>query len=139
MIRWVKGILYRDGKVLIAKLRKADPLINRIVWTFPYIQLSQGQSPRKAAKKLFEEDLSFKNIKIDKFLIKHVPSENAKIEQYYYRIDPGIGNPIPCDKFSEYTWVNPTQVLKYFTTSINKELMHYLRSLEKTGKGIIIE
>lgn len=137
MIKIVKGILYRDGRILIGKLRYKDDLISRLVWTFPFKKIQEGESPRTEVKKLFS-DIGI-TIDAGKFLLKCIPSENPKIEEYYYESKFKSGNIINSKDFSEFMWVKPTQVLKYFTTSINKDLMDYLRTLEKTGKGVIIE
>ncbi|MCD6547206.1 MAG: hypothetical protein J7K22_01480 [Nanoarchaeota archaeon] len=137
MIRWVEGIVYRDGRVLICKLKHKNPLITRLQWTFPFAELKDEESPRMAVKNLFKNELNM-NIEVGKFLIKFVPSENPNIEQLFYEIKYKGGHPIFSKNFSDFTWVKPTQILKYFTTSISKDIMDYLRFLEKNGKGIII-
>jgi len=137
-IRWIVGIANRDGRVLIAKLRNRESLIPRMQWTFPYIVLKEEESPRTAVKRLFGDMLGL-TVEAGKFLLKSVPSENPKIEQYFYEVKYKIGNVAHTKDFSEFTWVLPTQVLKYFTTSLSKDLMDYLRSLEKGGKGIIYQ
>ena len=137
MIKWVVGILQKDGYVLIGRLKGQNSLIPRMNWTFPFKKVEEGDSPRKAIKNLFSDEMSM-NIDIKRFLIKHTPSENARIEQYFYELKCSYGNPRSSKEFSNFTWVKPTQVLKYFETSMNKEIMDYLNFLEKKGKGIII-
>lgn len=137
MIRWAKGILYKDARILIGKLRHPNDLIPRMQWTFPLRTIKDGESPRIEIKRTFSElGLS---VDAGKFLIKTIPSENPKIEEYYYESVYRSGFLKNSGAFSEFAWVRPTQVLKYFTTSINNDLMEYLRSLEKTGEGVIIE
>ena len=136
VIRWIMGVAHRDGRVLIAKLRNKEALIPRMQWTFPYIVLKEEESPRTAVKRLFGETLGL-NVEAGKFLLKSTPSENPKVEQYFYEVKYKSGNVVHTKDFSEYTWILPTQVLKYFTTSLSKDLMDYLRSLEKGGTGII--
>lgn len=137
-IRWIMGIAHRDGRVLIAKLRNRELLIPRMQWTFPYIVLKEEESPRTAVKRLFGETLGL-NVEAGKFLLKSIPSENPKIEQYFYEVKYKSGNVINTKDFSEFTWILPTQVLKYFTTSLSRDLMDYLRSLEKGGEGVIFQ
>ena len=137
MIKWGIGIVQRDGYVLIGKLRKENPMIPRMKWTFPLIKIKDDESPRTAIKTLFNEHLGLK-VSIEKFLLKYVPSENTKVEQYYYELKRTAGNVISSKDYAEFCWIKPTQVLKFFTTAISKELMDYLRTLEKTGKGLII-
>lgn len=137
MIKWGMGIVQRDGYILIGKLRKENPLIPRLKWTFPIVEINEGESPRTALKNLFNNNLGLK-VSIEKFLLKYVPSENTRVEQYYYELKGASGNIISSKDYSEFCWIKPTQVLKFFKTSISKELMDYLRTLEKTGKGLII-
>lgn len=136
-IKWIEGILYRNGNVLIAKLRKTNPLIPRTGWTFPFVELKEGESPRLALKRLFQEDLGML-IGIGNFLIKYNPSENPDVEQLFYELKHVSGNVLSAKDYSNFSWVRPTQILKFFSTSISKELMDYLRLLEKEGKGTII-
>jgi hypothetical protein len=137
MIKWVKGIVYRDARILIGRLRHKNDLIPRMEWTFPFKKIQDRESPRTEVKKVFNE-LGL-NIEAGKFLLKCIPSENTKVEEYYYESRYKSGILKNSSVFSEFAWVRPTQVLKYFTTSINKDLLDYLRSLEKTGEGVIIE
>jgi hypothetical protein len=137
MIKWVEGILYRDGYVLIGKLRKKNPLITRLQWTFPFRQLEEDESPRKAIKFFFKSEFGIEVV-VSKFLLKYNPSEKPNLEQYFYGLKYSSGNAITSKNYSQFLWIKPTQVLKYFSTSISKELMDYLRFLEKTGKEIVI-
>jgi hypothetical protein len=136
-IKWVSCIAVRDGSILLAKLRNKNPLIVRLQWTFPFVPLQEGESPRIAVQRLFE---SIKlNVNVGKFLVKFVPSENPKIEQMFYDVNCKRGFPQPSDQFSQFVWIRPMQILKYYTTSISSDVMDYLRSLDKTGKGAIIQ
>lgn len=136
-IKWVMGLIVRDGRILLAKLKHKNDLIVRLQWTFPFTKINDEESPRIAIQRLFS---SMKmNVKTGKFLIKYIPSENPKIEEYFYTVKHIKGNPVQSDEYSEFVWIKPTQVLKYLTTSVSKDVMDYLRVLEKTGKELIIE
>ena len=141
-IKWLMGILYRDAHVLIGNLRHKNMLIPRLQWTFPFTKIRDDESPRKAAKRLFKEELGM-DIEVGQFILKYVPSENPKVEQFFYEIKlkkaPKVANVISSKRFLKFGWIKPTQILKYFTTSISKEVMDYLRSLEDTGKGFILK
>jgi hypothetical protein len=137
MIKIAKAIMYKDARVLIAKLRYKEALIPKMEWTFPYVMLKENESPRVLVKGIFSEF----GLQADpgRFFLKCVPSENFKIEEYYYESKYKKGFVTNSKIYSQFAWVLPTQILKYFTTTINKELMDYLRSLEQTGKGVVIE
>jgi hypothetical protein len=137
MIKWIEGILHKDGKVLIGKLRRPDGLIPRIQWTFPFVELKESESPRKAIKNLFEEEFGMK-IDVGDCLLKYTPSENPKVEQYFYELKHVFGNVLVSKRYSNFSWIKPTQILKFFSTSVSKEIMDYLRLLERYGKGKII-
>jgi hypothetical protein len=136
-IKWVVGVLNRDSRVLIAKLRNKNPLIVRLQWSFPFTELKDEESPRKAIQRLFENELGMK-IEVGKFLLKTSPSENPNIEQYFYEVKHKKGSVVNSKNFSEFSWVMPTQIVKYFTTSVSRELMDYLGFLEKQGKGVML-
>ncbi len=138
MIKWVEGIVHKDGYVLIGKLRRRNVLIPRLQWTFPFKEIQEEESPRKIIKNLFEKDFGM-HIKINRFLVKYIPSENPNVEQYFYELKHVAGNVIASKEYSQFAWIKPTQVVKYFSTSISKEIIDYLRFLEKSGKGIIID
>lgn len=137
-IRWVVGIASRDNHVLITKLRQKNMLIPRMDWFFPFAELKEGESPRIMVKKLFVDEFGM-DITVGQMLLKHTPSENPKIEQYFYEIKPKYHAVVLGNTFSQYSWIKPMQVLKYFTTSLSSELKDYLTSLEETGKGVIIK
>lgn len=137
MIKWAVGILQKDGYVLIGKLKKENPLIPRMNWTFPFKKVQDGESPRKTIKKLFSEEMGL-NVDVKRHLIKYNPSENPKVEKLYYELRCNYGSPISSKEFSKFIWVKPRQVLRYFETSISKEIIDYLDFMEKKGKGIII-
>jgi hypothetical protein len=136
-IKWIVGILNKDGRVLIAKIRGKELLIPRMQWTFPYIMLKDEESPRVAIKKLFEGEFKI-NVDVGKFMFKESPSENPKIEMYFYELKHKLGNVINSKNFSEFSWIMPTQIIKYFTNSVSRELLDYLTFLEKKGEGLIM-
>jgi 8-oxo-dGTP pyrophosphatase MutT (NUDIX family) len=135
-IKWIVGILNRDDRVLIAKLRNKNLLIPRMQWMFPYTLLKEEESPRKAIQRLFLNELGL-GIEVGRFILKYTPSENPKIEQYFYDVKFKAGNVINSKEFSEFSWILPNQIMKYFTTSVSRDLMDYLNSLAKKGEGMI--
>lgn len=136
-IRWVMCIVEKDGDILLTKLRGRNALIPRMEWTFPFVVLKEEESPRLAVQRIFNNIKL--NVKVGKFLVKYVPSENPKVEEYFYDAKCERGFPIASEEFSQFIWIRPTQIAKYFSTSISSDVMDYLRSLEETGKGTIIQ
>lgn len=131
-IKWLEAIVYRDGKVLISKLRGMNQLIPRMEWCFPYSEMTEVESPRFAIRKMVKDSLGLE-AGSTKFIAKVIPSECSKIEKYVYLIEPTSGILSSSKNFCEHMWVRPTQILRFFTTSINKEVMDLLRKIEEQG------
>jgi hypothetical protein len=138
VIKWAMGILHRDGRVLVGRLRKKNDLVRRLDWTFPFTTIQEDESPRLSIKRLFKNELGV-DVVVGKHLFNFVPSENPKVEMLFYEVLHKGGFAIASRDYAEFGWVKPTQVIKFFTTSLSSEMMDYLRGLEKDGKGLIIQ
>lgn len=119
----------RDGEVLIARRRKTNEYIPRLTWCFPYAMLSENESPRAKVIELFEKETGIK-VKIKKFLFTAVPSENYKVTDYYYWVEYVAGSLKSGENFSELKWVKPSELPKYFTTTIEYKVMEFLKQFE---------
>ncbi len=134
MERWVVGIVIKNGYVLIGELANVETKIRSMKWFFPYIKISEEDSPRLAVKKLMH-DIGLK-VKISKYLLTSIPSENNRVEQIYYELNYIGGIPRTNAQFKKFLWVKPTQVFQYFTNMIDIRISDYLKILEKEGSGM---
>jgi ADP-ribose pyrophosphatase YjhB (NUDIX family) len=126
----VLGIIYnpRTRQILIGK-RENDPHIKELSWCFP------GGRPA------YEEDLEFylkREIKVKTGLnvtvkgvvfAKTYPEKREFLSIYYFCEAEG-GKEKAGEDLVEIRWVKPTDVQKYFTTSLHPKLLDYLRTLD---------
>jgi len=124
------GILFLNGRVLIGRRKEKDFLIPRLTWVFPGGKVSDEESPRIGLKREFKRETGF-NVRIKRFLFSRVPSECSKITLFYYEVEPISGSLRAGGDLKELKWVKPTEVVKYFTTSIDLRVMNYLKALEQ--------
>ncbi len=134
MERWVVGIIIKNGHVLIGELANTEPKIRSMKWFFPYMKISEDESPRLAIKKLANE-IGIK-VKIAKYLFTSVPSENNKVEQLYYELSYIGGIPRTNAQFKKFMWVKPTQVFQYFTNMIDVRVSDYLKIMERENERV---
>jgi len=126
----VLGIVYnpRTRQILIGK-RKNDPHIKELSWTFP------------GGRSAYEQDLEFYlkheikiktglNVNIKKLIFAKTYPEKREFLSIYYLCEVDGGKEKAGEKFVEIKWVKPTDVQKYFTTSLHPTLLEYLKSLD---------
>ncbi len=126
----VLAIVYnpKTKKVLIGK-RKNDPYLKNLSWCFP------GGSPA------YKEDLGFYlkhevkiktglGVDIKKIVFAKTYPEKREFLSIYYLCEVLSGKETASEKFVELKWVKPSEVKKYFTTSLHPRLLEYLKSLE---------
>jgi ADP-ribose pyrophosphatase YjhB (NUDIX family) len=129
----VLGIVYdsQTGKILIGR-RENDPYIKNLSWTFP------GGRPgykHDLDHYLIEQIKKKTGIEVEvvgAVFAKTYP-EKRKILSIYYFCELVGGTEKAGGKFVELKWVKPTEVKKYFTTSLHPTLDKYLKLLEKKG------
>lgn len=125
----VLGIIYnpKTRQILIGK-RKNDPYIKKLSWTFP------GGRPA------YEEDLEFYlkqevkiktglDVNVKKIVFAKTYPEKREFLSIYYLCEVIGGKEKAEEKFVEVKWVKPTDVQKYFTTSLHPNLLKYLKTL----------
>ena len=133
--RWVfmvnvLGIVYdpQTRQILIGK-RENDPYIPELSWTFP------GWRPA------YQEDLEFYlkyevqiktgfDVDVKKVIFAKTYPEKREFLAIYYLCEVVGGKEDLGEKFIELKRVKPTDVQKYFTTSLHPKLLEYLKTLE---------
>ena len=126
----VLGIIYnpQTKQILIGK-REKDPYIEELSWTFV------GGRPA------YEEDLEFYlkheikiktglDVNVKKIIFAKTYPEKREFLAIYYYCEVVGGEEKPGEKFVEIKWVKPTDVQKYFTTSLHPTVLEYLKTLE---------
>jgi ADP-ribose pyrophosphatase YjhB (NUDIX family) len=126
----VLGIVYnpKTRQILIGK-RENDPYIKELSWTFP------GGRPA------YKEDLEFYlkheikiktglDVDVKKVVFAKTYPEKREFLSIYFYCEVISGEEKAGEKFVEIKWVKPTEVQKYFTTSLHPKLLEYLKTLE---------
>jgi len=126
----VLGIVYNPEtrQILIGK-RENDPYIKELSWTFP------GGRPA------YEEDLEFYlkheikiktglDVDVKKVIFAKTYPEKREFLSVYYYCEVVGGEEKAGERLVETQWVKPTDVQKYFTTSLHPKLLEYLKTLE---------
>jgi len=133
--RWVfllnvLGVIYdpTTKQILIGK-RENDPYITELSRTFP------GGRPA------YQEDLEFYlqheiqiktwlDVDVKNIIFAKTYPEKREFLAIYYLCEIIWGEIKAGEKFSEVKRIKPTDVQKYFTTSLHPKVLEYLRTLE---------
>jgi len=126
----VLGVVYdpKTRQILIG-LRKADPYIQKLSWAFPggrpaYVEDLEYYLRHEIKKKTGLE------VEVKKIIFAKTYPENRKFLSIYYYCEMLGGEEKMGEKFTEIKWVKPSDVQKYFTTSIHPTLLNYLKSID---------
>ncbi len=107
MITVAIGIIEKNGKILIARRNKNDPLKGK--WEFPGGQLEPGESPESGLKRELHEELGI-NAEIGSMAgsSKHA-YEHTAVQLLAYRIKDYTGRMNPIE-YDEMKWVAPSEL-----------------------------
>lgn len=124
------GIVYnpKTKQILIGK-REKDPYIKELSWMFP------GGRPEYKDDLEFYLKLEIKNktgleVDVKKIVFAKTYPEKREFLSIYYYCEVAGGEEKAGEKFVEIKWVKPTDVQKYFTTSLHPKILEYLKTLE---------
>jgi ADP-ribose pyrophosphatase YjhB (NUDIX family) len=118
-------------KMILIGRREKDPYIKRLTWSFP------GGRPgyRKDLEAYLKHEVKKKtnlDVDVEKIVFaKTYPEKRSFLSIYYLTIPKNVGKEKAGEKFKEIRWVKPTEVKRYFTTSLHPELFKILKKLEK--------
>jgi len=126
----VLGVVYnpKTRKILIGK-REKDPYIKKLSWTFP------GGRPayKKDLDFYLKREIKIKtglDVNVKKIVFAKTYPEKREFLSIYYLCEVVGGKEKAGQKFVEIKWIKPTDVQKYFTTSLHPNLLKYLKTLE---------
>jgi ADP-ribose pyrophosphatase YjhB (NUDIX family) len=126
----VLGIVYnpKTRKILIGR-RENDPFVKELSWSFP------GGRPgyEKDLEDYLKHEIKIKTgleADVKQIVFARTYTEKREFLSIYYYCEVVDGKEKAGEKFVEVKWVKPTEVKKYFTTSIHTKLLQYLKTLE---------
>jgi len=128
------GIVAKNGKVLIGQRSKKDPWVENLTWVFPGGQMHTlhfGDELKKSIQIETGLDIEVKSLVTSRI---HPDSgfKNVQIITLYFYCQPlPDGKETAGKKFKKLKWVKPSDVFKYFTTSVSDETTRFLMMLEK--------
>jgi len=124
----LQAIVYntRTKKILIG-LRKDDPNIEKLSWTF--IGGKAGDEDIEESLKKTVKDKTGLDIDIKEIVHAKTYPENRKIISIYFCTESETEE-AESKGFEELKWIDPKEVQKYFTTSIHPKVLDFLKKLE---------
>ena len=125
------GIIIKEGKVLIGQRKEKDPYVKELTWVFPGGKFDSLNFEEELTAKIKEETwLSvYVNQLIHSRLIPDSPEKKVKIIAIYYHCTPVSGKENAGGDLKKLSWVEPTKVFHYFTTSTADEVVSFLGTI----------
>ena len=125
------GIIIKEGKVLIGQRKEKDPYVKELTWVFPGGKFDSLNFEEELTAKIKEETwLSvYVNQLIHARLIPDSPEKKVKIIAIYYHCTPVSGKENAEGDLKKLSWVEPTKVFHYFTTSTADEVVSFLGTI----------
>lgn len=127
------GIIYDPSmKLILIGRRQNDPHVSELTWVFP------GGRPNYSIDLEGELQTKIKtqtglSVRVDEVIYAKTYPEKKELLSIYYKCEPVTGDVremVAAGSLVELKWVKPTDVAKYFTTSVHPKILEYLRTLE---------
>ena len=124
------GIIYdiKSKKILIGK-REKDPHIKELTWCFPGGRPNYNEELEEGLQREILKKTGLK-VKIKELIFARARPENKEILSLYYLCEVVGGIERAGELFKEIKWIKPSEIGKYFTTSIHPIIKKYLESLK---------
>ncbi len=110
MIKVTAAIIEKDGKILIAKRRKNDPLKDK--WEFPGGKIEPNETPEECLRRELQEELGV-DTKIGEFICSSkYDYSHISIELLVYKVYHLSGE-FKANEHEEIKWVAPSDLSSY--------------------------
>ena len=121
----VLGIVYdeKKKKILIGR-RENDPYFPKLSWCFPGGRPGYSKDLEFYLKKEIKKKTNL-DVKVERIVFAKTYPENHKFLSIYYFCKVVAGKEKAKEKLVEIKWIKPTQVKKYFTTSLHPEVSNF--------------
>jgi len=129
----VLGIVYDPKtKKIIIGLREKDKFLQNLSWSFPGGRPTYKHSLSMSLKMEIKKKTNLDVNVLDCFFARTLPEKPEFLAIYYFcEVTEDSEKPKAMEKFKEIKWIKPTEVEKYFTTSVDPVVMDFLVSLER--------
>lgn len=128
----VLGIVYdpKTKKILIGK-REKDEFLPELTWCFPGGRPTYRNSLPVSLMMEIKKKTNLDVNVLDCFFARTLPEKPEFLMIYYFcEVTEESQKAKAGEKFVEVKWINPTEVEKYFTTSIDPVITDFLSNLE---------
>jgi len=128
------GIVYNPNlKKIIIGEREKDPYIEKLSWVFPGGRPGYDEDLENYLEKEIKKKTGL-DVEVKKIIFAKTYPERRDFLSIYYFCTTDQDNETPSEKFARVKWINPTEVRRYFTTSLHPALFEKLEELERTGE-----
>lgn len=127
MITVVAALIYKEGKVLIAKRSTGDSSVFG-KWEFPGGKVENGEDEKHAIEREIKEEFEL-IIKAKKFVINNIceyPNKTVDLRLYECKY---IDGNYKLHDHSEYKWVSPSELLSYDLALADIPLAEYVKKI----------
>jgi len=126
----VLAIVYdpKTKKILIGR-REKDPYVKELTWCFPGGRPGYEEDLETYLKEEVRKKTGLE-VEVKKLVFAKTYPEKREFLSVYYLTKISGGKEKAGDKLVELKWVRPTEVKKYFTTSLHPKLLKFLKTLE---------
>ena len=118
----------KKNLILIGR-REKDPYIPELSWCFPGGRPGYAEDLEHYLKHEVKKKTGL-DIKPRELIFAKTYPEHRQMLSLYYHCDIIGGEEKAGEKHVENKWVKPTEVKKYFTTSLHQKIYEFLQKLE---------
>ncbi len=127
----VLAIVYNPHtKKILIGLRKNDPYIKQLSWVFPGGRPGYNKELEDWVIKHVKEKTGLK-VKNPRIVFAKTYPEKREFLSVYYLVTSKNSQAKPRGGLHEVKWIRPTEVKKYFTTSLHPKVYEFLKRLEE--------
>lgn len=124
MIQVVAGIIYKDGKILIAKRNLKKDQGGK--WEFPGGKVEKGETNEEALKREIKEELDA-DIEVKEYVGEnefHYPEKDVKLIFYKAKL---ISDVVKLLEHEDYKWIKIEEFSKYDFAEADKKVFEWLK------------
>ena len=124
MIQVVAGIIYKDGKILIAKRNLQKDQGGK--WEFPGGKVEKGETNGEALKREIKEELDA-DIEVKEYVGEnefHYPEKDVKLIFYKAEL---ISDGVKLLEHEDYKWIKIEEAPKYEFAEADKKVFEWLK------------